>query len=1080
MKRMGCVLLILAFILSLCPVSASASESDHSLNSITVVVDKDGTACELSLPIIIKDGEFYIEPQNLADITRFQFSSDGGRLIFTLGLKSLLIDVINQTFEVNLTGQTFSGTLFVDGTHFLPMSEMLPWMNVQCYVSNDKLHIDSDIKSYWEVIEDFHPQDYLFDLAETYGETTGSIVGLCAISLFDCILDLDSIWRRSFSIDGGDTSLYEYKIYKECFREFALPEVGTEAEVQKLLSEMSEVVSDGSQFLNAYYTPIFTQETHDKIEALFGEDIAEGFEEWPIDATQISESLKLAKKALKYTKISVLYARIAMTDTTDYSEALRFIYLRDGIVTPRGVERAACESIIALESQAGAVANAAQTILADIGISILEEGSNKIQEDAVENVAGDTIFGSLGLYLDIVDATLSLVWPVNDAYEEITKMTVYQGIQYDALNAYYSIAKYNSEVSVQDISNARTSALIFLKTARKCFQAQQDTFDLYGGEGVLDWQIALINDKILEFQLASLSEENDAICDKSAFTTELKNLFHTIEPAEQPAKSQYDAGKILSDWYFSEYDRTGIEIAVLVDVTCDGSDELITVIRNDDAMSITGSVYAVDQNGAVQKIEEIFGSDFHAGGFFGWYLKKAQNGYSLIQETFGMWQGYGEVNVIEYHLDSDGTRIIVNSASASSVDDEPVTDEAWEHYIQEGGIILDNASSLYFSETNVGGTLIPLDEDLILERANSVADTGTLIPSSLEAKKDDNEYIQYTTFKVAFYEDMTCEVQFNMAEWILDQMATYQVMLCENGKRLIKIDTGTTEYGDGKNHNFSYFYLVEGENGLWTYYGEGIGLTIPGTVYEASSMQQIIVTNPTVLHDVSDLHGLYLRTGEAFDELTVDHIEGSEQINFSVVWYRTAGMDNVEAFLYGNLAFFKYTLNGSYDETYGVLEFYDDGEVNMKLFETRLPYIDKGNYVYHFVSDQIEEVKSDRDDSLYQSWLLLNDSTTGWVQGSSVDQSTVSNVYMQFFPDSTMLYWYGTTLGGETTYTGYHSNYRVENQILYVDDCAYNITYMESTGLTQMTIEAQGQYDLDLSGHYEIAENEMYQYLFSG
>lgn len=548
MKRMACILFILAILMSCHPVGVSAHENDdYSLNRITLVVDKNGDAYELSLPIIVKDGEFYIEPQNLADITRYQFSSDGDRLIYTLGLKSLLIDVSEQTLEVNLSEQSFSGSFSVDGIHYLPMSEMLPWMNVQCYVSNNKLHIDSDIKSYWEVIEDFDSQDYLFDLAETYGETTGDVMSLCAISVFDCILDLGNIWKKVVTVGDGDTRLYDYEIYKECFREFALPEVGTEAEVQKLLSEMSDVVSDSSQFLNAYYTPIFTQETHDKIEALLGEDIAEGFEEWPTDATQITDSLKLAKDALKYMKTGVLYARIAMADTTDYAEALRFIYMREGAMPPGGVELAASEAIIALESQAGAVADAAATVLSDIGMSILEDASEEVVEDAVQAAAGDTIFGSLGLYLDIVDATLSLVWPVNDAYAEITKMTVYQEIQYDALNAYYSVEKFKSEVNVQDISNARTSALIFLKTAKKCYQAQQDTFDLYGGEGVLEYQIDDINSKLLEFELSALAEEHDAIEDKSPETETLKTLWRDGGFIKESPIS--DTTALLGTWY---------------------------------------------------------------------------------------------------------------------------------------------------------------------------------------------------------------------------------------------------------------------------------------------------------------------------------------------------------------------------------------------------------------------------------------------------------------------------------------------------------------------------------------------------
>lgn len=548
MRRWLCLLLLFGLIIAIFPTRAFATNTtEYRKSNVCVVADKDGKAVERLIPVIVKNGELYVQPEDLTRITRYSFTEDATRLIFQLGLKSVVIDTVTQTLQVNFTQQEFSGCLEVDNISYLPMSELLPWLNVQCYEADGKLHIDSDQKSYWEVIADFDSTDYLFDLAENYGQTTGDVIGLCAISIFDCILDLDNIWKKVVTVGDGDTRLYDYEIYKECFREFALPETGTEAELQKVISELSGVVSDSSQFTNTCFETLYNEEMYGKLAERFGKDFAEGFDELPTDAAQLTETLKLAKTALKYIKTGYLYTRIAMTDTTDYANALRYIYLKEDRAIPGGIELAASEAVVALESRAGTVADATGTMLADFGVTLLKKTVKTATEDAIKTAAGDTILGSLGLYLDIVDTALTLVWPVNDAYSEITKMTVYQSIQYDALNAFYDLSKSNTSMNALDISNGRLSAIIFLKTAKKCYQAQQDTFDLFGGDGVLEYQINDINGKLLEFELSALAEEHDAIEDKSTETEALKTLWRDGGFIKEGPIS--DTTALLGTWY---------------------------------------------------------------------------------------------------------------------------------------------------------------------------------------------------------------------------------------------------------------------------------------------------------------------------------------------------------------------------------------------------------------------------------------------------------------------------------------------------------------------------------------------------
>lgn len=186
---------------------------------------------------------------------------------------------------------------------------------------------------------------------------------------------------------------------------------------------------------------------------------------------------------------------------------------------------------------------------------------------------------------------------------------------------------------------------------------------------------------------------------------------------DQTKQVPSDTESLLRDWYSGNYDKSGIVVALMADVTHNGMQDLIIVTHGEESMSIIGQVYAVDQNGVVQKIEEISGSEVHAGGFLGWYLKQTESGYDLVQETFAMWQGYGKVDVTEYHLDLRGNRIVDSYACAMSEDDSPVGNAEWNGYLEEGGSILDGAYLIYNSSSNFSTWIAQMDEHLILEQS---------------------------------------------------------------------------------------------------------------------------------------------------------------------------------------------------------------------------------------------------------------------------------------------------------------------------------------------------------------------------
>ncbi len=213
-------------------------------------------------------------------------------------------------------------------------------------------------------------------------------------------------------------------------------------------------------------------------------------------------------------------------------------------------------------------------------------------------------------------------------------------------------------------------------------------------------------------------------------------------------------------------------------------------------------------------------------------------------------------------------------------------------------------------------------------------------------------------------------------------------------------------------------------------------------------------------------------------ELIVREIADGKVI-FDVSIYRAAGMDGVSAEIQGNKAVFEYEAEGGYDKTSGYLKNASKEHVEFVITKTELPFIEPGEWAFDYFSEE-QRIELQRES--YLSYLLLNDDSQGWVQGREIEYDSFSNVFMRFYPNGTIRYWYGTSLGGSTTYEEYTGKYSIRaeglNQyILKIDNCEYQIDYMESTGLTSMTIRALGKYTLDLSGEYEMTENEGYQFL---
>lgn len=361
-----------------------------------------------------------------------------------------------------------------------------------------------------------------------------------------------------------------------------------------------------------------------------------------------------------------------------------------------------------------------------------------------------------------------------------------------------------------------------------------------------------------------------------------------------------------------------------------------------------------------------------------------------------------------------------------------------------------------YSDDELALSVINEELELTSVKTYEAQDEYAFIPSMLRVK-DWNSGADDTCPSISFKEDMSCELSFNMAEWMLDCIASYEVFLCKDGTKLIKVELGDTVIGDGKSHKTTWFYLIETENGEWSYYGEDIGFTYFETVYSAINEQQILISYAEVLSEASNFEGQYQWTeGEIFDILTLRESE-SGSVSFDASWYRTADIDKAQGKMYGNLVPFRYKyyhegLNEYFYETTGLIAIVGETAV-LTIFDTSLPYIEIGSYTYQ-KQDPVSV-----DNSIF-------DGTYWWL---TFGQTIGSNYVAKFYKDGTFS---AVSMASGSVSTGTY-DYYMGTLVINLDPY-YNV-YFNKKGSDFVSVE---EYPFQVgSGHYTISpdSNAIYE-----
>lgn len=156
---------------------------------------------------------------------------------------------------------------------------------------------------------------------------------------------------------------------------------------------------------------------------------------------------------------------------------------------------------------------------------------------------------------------------------------------------------------------------------------------------------------------------------------------------EQTSDDESDNMGKYKDHFQSNYSCIDDKV-FLGDVTHDGNVDMIVICKEGE-QDYSGHVYS-QVDGVVKEIYSKSGGTVHAGGFFNWYVIQRSDGWDLAEESFGMWQGMGEVSFTEYYLSENGNRIVVSDIICPADDSE----------VDEWGIVKDEAYNKYEQELN--------------------------------------------------------------------------------------------------------------------------------------------------------------------------------------------------------------------------------------------------------------------------------------------------------------------------------------------------------------------------------------------
>ncbi|MDY3304601.1 MAG: hypothetical protein SOW78_10080 [Clostridia bacterium] len=663
-KRIISLCLILSICISGIQVSADNIYTEQSLEIESV----SGTEVYKVLNI---DNRTYMSASDFGKITRYQYKESSDSVQYTLGNK--LVSVSKKKGKLSLPMQNYSAkcskTVSYNGNTYIAMDEMLPWLNVECSIADNKLIVTSDAVSIWELTNVLtnNFKTYKFNLYEDLGGTKASSVGLAAAMLFDTIVNVrfDKLIPVGDSIFDPDGSLYDRNCYRDLYIDMATEDALISSQAEKVIKKVFEIngnigtieeafgvdAKEISQYGDSYLAEFGIDEEHsNKLDFLTN------------DWLEAREALNGAYKASKYFnpfKILKSY-ETALHTTNEYRDYLKDITYDDK--QNNVMQTAVREASLRLDESKGAVISAFIDLGYELVVGKTEDTYKKIIEIAFDGKSWSSMF----LYLDLANIFYSTIVPVTDGMSEMSKFIIYSNVSDYSWDKACEYA--GKELTQNNIAFMCQSYMASLKSSKKAFEGMQTLFDskafgfsMFGNnDGLMNHRIEPAEKMLAQLALTSSCRENDSTDNKEKKKKKIKELLKKIQfnTTRNTDNKNHDLKQYGGTWYGYGTDSaenvTGeVPLTFLSEKEILLCDEKYILIDRDTALS--ESCYEDSSGQPVLKSLLTFGKDSNGElalesyeirtttGKYDWQKPGGQNSQSMCfyrQSTRGNYQDF--------------------------------------------------------------------------------------------------------------------------------------------------------------------------------------------------------------------------------------------------------------------------------------------------------------------------------------------------------------------------------------------------------------------------------------------------------
>lgn len=618
---------------------------------------------------------------------------------------------------------------------YYPIAEMLPILNANADVSDNKLYIEDIPYSLSNIIPEFNISNYMFDL---YGTDTKILSGYSY--LFNGLVDFEL--KKFVPIIG--TRINKIETYEEIFTSYLAEDeayfeaIGNEEHyelpmIKYLLDDDSERIDTVIEGMNA---------ANDIIKDYSGYDISTE------DLKMIKSSAALGSQ-LDYAIKLYSFAAIYTDHVTDHYEMLDAIY--DFETTNRTNKN----KIIVINEESFAGADKIYKMYTDDQKKAIANYIGKQIESKVKDLIGDGIKDGISSELSLGHAfawsklaasVMKTFFIATDFYvynvsRKCENLPYYNKLMERGASKFWAYNNAHDSISKDNIEKARLSAIFTLLSSRSMYQALCDSDKAVGNSGAIyQKKIGAINEALKKLYLAKnccLTDSGEYIDER---IRELNSSMNQVTVTDE--KELINTFELYKQFFFEHFSLK--DLVCLADVTHDGIDEMIvthiaegyTQDVETENPSCSAKIFSIINNQPTL-IYEMDGGYSHVEGFFDIYLIRDGDYFNIGDEIDQMWQGLGEVRFDEYYIGENGEKKIVSSISTndSAISHTPngkISDEGFLTYTKLLDQKISNSYLVFsnYSESDATPMYIETDPKVVF----SINNPNELSSLNLHAK----------------------------------------------------------------------------------------------------------------------------------------------------------------------------------------------------------------------------------------------------------------------------------------------------------------------------------------------------------